>query len=155
MIEPKKNHNIGWFFDLDGTLINPIFENKGDFKHLLIESEIPEMIHIFKTIKTIDDVYILTGRDLLLKDEISAYLQIPPERVITKDIYLGPNDMKKVDDSKEELEKYLRDLVDFKVRILNNYSKKYGHIIFFEDLAEKFRDKNLAENISVFLPVIS
>jgi len=155
MIETKENWNIGWFFDLDRTLINPIFENKGDFKRLLIKSEISEMIRIFKQIKTVDDVYILTGRDLILRDEISDYLQISPERVITKDIYLGKGEMEKVDDSGEALEKFLGDLVDFKVRILNHYAKNYDHIIFFEDLAKRFSGKNLADNISVFLPTIS
>lgn len=108
MIETDKNWNTGWFFDLDGTLINPIFENKGDFKRLLIKSNIPEMICIFEKIKAFDDVYILTGRDLIMKNEISAYLQISPERVITKDIYLGEDDMKKVNNSEEKKKKKIR-----------------------------------------------
>ncbi len=151
---------IVFVFDLDETLIgynkqDRAKEEKNYYMRLNPTKKYKEMIRLFKFLYiTKQKVLILTSRHPKVAKLIARYLNFPEKNIICRNYALDRKEYSRVPYSKVALGKFMKEMVRHKLKTLNRLTADYGHIIFYDDNANKYiHNKLLSPKVSVFYPI--
>jgi hypothetical protein len=136
-------------FDLDHTLVIPDLKKDKEHNFLTIDhcKPIHEMMNLFYKK---DNKIILTNRHPCLQETIQNLFKCP---VICRNYCLEQHEMDKVNISFQNLKRFLAQMVEWKIQVLNDLSTQYESVIFYDDHARDFSTSKLNPNISVHLPL--
>jgi hypothetical protein len=73
--------------------------------------------------------------------------------VICRDFCLEEDKIQQVQNSKVAEEIFLARMVRWKCRVLNELAGSYDKVIFYDDMADRYKHAELAGNVEVRLPV--
>jgi len=142
-------------FDMDGVLIetDPIKDKEDLYLKPTISKYFDVMHEYFKSKRKncYDDVLILTSRHPDLTPWIKDKFNLRDDQIYTRDFCLKINEMSETINDKEKTAIFYDNMVKYKTKILNELSKKYVKIYFFEDFAGEFKE-NIPSNVSVMIP---
>ena len=100
------------------------------------------------------EIFIITARPIELRQRISEICRIPSDHVYCRDFSNSKGEIKKIINSPYLLNKFTKDSIKFKIKILNILAQNSEIVHFYDDFAEKYRKKRIKKGILVKLPIL-